>query len=96
LKCHAYASELEQVLTAKEAIMIAGFIAALLVAQTSSVTTLNAVSNGGLDADKRCLLGVYGLPQGNSVTITGDNGQARGLRYTLSCPSSDNLRLLAV
>ena len=45
-----------------------------------------------LDANLRCLLGVYALPGGRSVTITGVGGQPRGLQYTLSNGQFGSLR----
>jgi uncharacterized protein len=45
---------------------------------------LDAAPQTRLDAELRSLLGVYTLPEGKSVTITGYGGQPRGLQYTLS------------
>jgi pimeloyl-ACP methyl ester carboxylesterase len=45
---------------------------------------LDALPQTRLHAALRCLLGVYALPAGRSVTITGVGGQPRGLQYTLS------------
>jgi uncharacterized protein len=64
--------------------MLAFLTSALIAAVLSSSPPLDAVPQTRLDADLRCLLGVYTLPAGRSVTITGDGGQPRDLRYTLS------------
>jgi uncharacterized protein len=61
-------------------------LATALVASTSSAAAaaLDAVVQSRLDTELRCQLGVYSLPGQRSVTITGANGQPRGLQYTLS------------
>jgi uncharacterized protein len=64
--------------------MSALLIAVLVAAQTPDRAALDAVPKTRLEADQRCLLGAYSLPKKGSITITGDNGQARGLRYTLA------------
>lgn len=60
------------------------FLTAALVAALSSSQPLDAVPQTRLDLDLRCLLGVYSLPAGRSVTITGVGGRPRDLQYTLS------------
>ena len=57
---------------------------ALMAGSTTASAALDAVPQTRLDADLRCLLGVYILPAQRVVTITGADGQPRGLRYTLS------------
>lgn len=57
---------------------------ALLVSSPSPSVPLDAVPKTRLDSDLRCLLGVYSLPAGRSVTITGIGGKPRALQYTLS------------
>lgn len=64
--------------------MFALLAAALAAAVVSSSAPLDAVPQTRLDGDLRCLLGVYTLPKGQSVIITGLDGQPRGLRYTLA------------
>ncbi len=54
--------------------------------------SLDTVSHTRLDADLRCLLGVYTLPAQETVTITGSDGQPRGLQYTLSNGRFANLQ----
>jgi uncharacterized protein len=58
--------------------------ATLIAGSTTASAALDAVSQTRLEPDLRCLLGVYTLPAQRSVTITGADGQARGLRYVLS------------
>lgn len=58
--------------------------AALLAASMTAAAALDAVPPTRLDADLRCLLGVYTLPAQTSVTIAGAEGQPRALRYVLS------------
>ena len=58
--------------------------AALITGSTIVFAALDAVPQTRLDADLRCLLGVYTLPAQRVVTITGADGQPRGLRYLLS------------
>jgi pimeloyl-ACP methyl ester carboxylesterase len=58
--------------------------AALVAGPPAALASLDAVVPTRLDADLRCLLGVYALPGQSSVTITGADGQPRGLRYTFS------------
>jgi uncharacterized protein len=58
--------------------------AVLLAATQAAPSPLDANPQTRLDAELRCLLGVYALPTGTSVTITGVDGQPRGLQYTLS------------
>ncbi len=64
--------------------MLAFLTATLVAAALSAAAPLDAVPQTRLDADLRCLLGVYALPDGQSVTITGDAGKQRDLHYTLS------------
>jgi uncharacterized protein len=64
--------------------MFAVLIAMLVASQQPASSPLDAVPQTRLEKDLRCLLGVYSLPAGKSVTITGNGGQPRGLRYTLS------------
>ncbi len=64
--------------------MLAFLTAALVAALPSASASLDAVPQTRLDADLRCLLGVYFLPAGRSVIITGIGGKPRGLQYTLS------------
>ncbi|MBO9545932.1 alpha/beta fold hydrolase [Caulobacter sp.] len=65
-------------------------LAAALVAAASP--QLDAVPQTHLDAALRCRLGAYALPAGKVVTITGDGGHARNLRYTLSTGAFGRLR----
>jgi pimeloyl-ACP methyl ester carboxylesterase len=53
---------------------------------------LDAVPQTRLDADLRCRLGAYALPAGRFVTITGQDGHPRNLRYTLSTGAFGRLR----
>jgi pimeloyl-ACP methyl ester carboxylesterase len=57
---------------------------AFITCSTTASAALDAVPQTRLDADLRCLLGVYTLPAHRVVTITGVDGQPRGLRYVLS------------
>lgn len=57
---------------------------ALVAAPLSASASLDAIVQTRLDDELRCLLGVYALPAQRSVTITGADGQPRGLRHTLS------------
>lgn len=57
---------------------------ALIAGSTTTSAALDAVSQTRLDADLRCLLGVYSLQGQRSVTITGADGQPRVLHYVLS------------
>jgi uncharacterized protein len=59
-------------------------VAALAMSSASAYAQLDASPQTRLEAGLRCLLGVYSLPDGKSVTITGTGGQPRGLEYTLS------------
>lgn len=59
------------------------FLALALVAAQSSAA-LDAVPRTRLDRDLRCLLGVYTLPAGRSLTITGVGGRPRDFQYTFS------------
>ena len=53
---------------------------------------LDALPQTRLESELRCLLGVYALREGRSVTITGVGGQSRGLQYTLSNGQFGSLR----
>lgn len=53
---------------------------------------LDALPQTRLDSELRCLLGVYALPDGKWMTITGVGGQPRGLQYTLSNGQFGSLR----
>jgi uncharacterized protein len=71
-------------------------LATALVAGTPcALAALDAAVQTRLDAELRCLLGVYALPAQRSLTITGSDGQPRGLRYTLSSGPFGELRQLA-
>ncbi len=75
--------------------MLSFLTAALLAvttAATAAVAPLDAMPQTRLDAELRCLLGVYTLPAGKAVTITGVGGQPRGLQYTLSNGQFGNLQ----
>jgi len=67
-------------------------MAALVAAPSFASAALDAVPQTRLDAELRRLLGVYALPGPRSVTITGVDGQPRGLRYTLSNGQFGNLK----
>jgi uncharacterized protein len=56
---------------------------------------LDAVVQTRLDAQLRCHSGAYALPGQRSITITGANGQPRGLQYTLSNGQFGDLKELA-
>lgn len=45
---------------------------------------LDAVPQERLNADLRCHLGAYNLPEGKSIVVTGSEGAPRTLEYTLS------------
>ncbi len=64
--------------------MLSFLTAALVAAAATAAAPLDATPQTHLDAELRCLLGVYSLPAGGSVTITGFGGHQRGLQYTLS------------
>ncbi|MCV2353265.1 CocE/NonD family hydrolase [Paucibacter sp. B2R-40] len=66
--------------------------ATVTTAATAAVAPLDALPQTRLDAELRCLLGVYALPAGRSVTITGFGGQPRGLQYSLSNGQFGNLQ----
>lgn len=57
---------------------------ALAAAAPAALASLDAAVPSRLDAALRCHLGVYALPAQGALTVTGNQGQARGLRYTLS------------
>jgi uncharacterized protein len=59
-------------------------VLALCVGMHSAFAALDAAVQTRLAADLRCHLGVYKLPEGRSITITGANGQPRGFQYTLA------------
>ncbi len=69
--------------------------AALVAGPLPAYAALDAVVQTRLEAELRCLLGVYALPLRRSVTITVNDGQPRGLRYTLSNGQFGNLQELA-
>lgn len=68
---------------------------ALVAGPPSAWASLDAVVQTRLDAGLRCLLGVYALPAQRSVTITGADGQPRGLRYTFSNGQFGDLQEIA-
>jgi uncharacterized protein len=69
---------------------LAAFLAA---AQTLAIASpLDAMPLTRLDADLRCLLGVYTLPTAGRVIITGADGLARGLQYKLENGQFGKLR----
>jgi len=71
-------------------------LATMLVACPATASAaLDAASQTRLDADLRCLLGVYALPSQRYMTITGADGQPRGLRYVLSNGQFGNLQEVA-
>jgi hypothetical protein len=61
--------------------MLSPTIAALF---SLAFAQLDQIPNTRLDPELRCLLGVYALPEGKAITITGADGRPRGLQYTLS------------
>ncbi len=65
---------------------------AFIFSSTCAFAALDAVPQTRLDADLRCLLGVYTLPAQGAVTITGADGQPRGLRYLLSSSQFGDLQ----
>jgi uncharacterized protein len=67
-------------------------VTVLIAGSTPASAALDAVPQTRLDADLRCLLGVYSLPTQRAVTITGVDGQPRGLRYVLSNGQFGDLR----
>ncbi|MCX7257959.1 MAG: hypothetical protein NTZ64_14920, partial [Polaromonas sp.] len=69
----------------------AALVAAATICASAAATPLDALPQTRLDPELRCLLGVYTLPGGRSVTITGVGGQPRGLQYTLSNGQFGNL-----
>ncbi len=56
----------------------------IATALAASPPPLDATPQTRIDTELRCHLGVYALPAGRTVAITGDGGQPRGLQYTLS------------
>ncbi|MBT9494665.1 MAG: alpha/beta fold hydrolase [Paucibacter sp.] len=66
------------------ALVAAATAATVASASATAVAPLDALPQTRLDAELRCLLGVYTLPAGRSVTITGVGGRPRGLQYILS------------
>jgi uncharacterized protein len=60
------------------------FAITFIVGSSSAGAALDAAPQTRLDADLRCLLGVYSLSAQRTVTINGADGQPRGLRYVLS------------
>lgn len=57
---------------------------AVAIAPGPAAAALDAAVTSRLDAELRCLLGVYTLPGKRAVTLTGSDGQRRALQYTLS------------
>ncbi len=69
------------------------FLAAIMMAaQPAASAPLDGAPQTRLDRDLRCLLGVYALPGGQSMTITGSEGEPRGLHYVLSSGRFGGLR----
>jgi uncharacterized protein len=66
-----------------------------LVVSPLHALALDAVLPTRLDAQLRCHLGAYALPEQRSIIITGANGQPRGLQYTLSNGQFGDLKELA-
>ena len=64
-------------------------LAIALAAAVAAPPPLDAVPKTRLDAALRCQLGAYALADGRFVTITGNAGQPRELRYTLSTGQFD-------
>jgi hypothetical protein len=65
--------------------IVRNLLAALLAAASTAQAALDAVPTTRLDAELRCMLGVYTLAADapvRTVTITGLDGQPRALRYT--------------
>lgn len=72
---------------------VLSLVVALATAQPAATAApLDAIPQTRLDASLRCLLGVYTLPKGEKVIITGTDGQPRGLQYTLGNGQFGNLR----
>ena len=67
----------------------------MAAAPSAAVASLDAVVPTRLAPELRCLLGAYALPGQRSVVITGNNGQPRGLRFTLSNGQFGDLQELA-
>ena len=57
-------------------------IALLLAAAQPVAPPLDALPQTTLAPELRCLLGSYGLPSGRTLTLTGHDGQPRGLQFT--------------
>jgi uncharacterized protein len=70
-------------------------LATALVAAPLPAAAMDAAIQTRLDTELRCQLGVYALPGQRSVTITGVNGQPRGLQYTLSNGQFGDLKEVA-
>jgi uncharacterized protein len=70
-------------------------LATALVACPLTASALDPSLQTRLDADLRCQLGVYTLPEQRSVSITGANGQPRALQYTLSNGQYGDLKEVA-
>lgn len=60
--------------------MLSLLLAALAAA--APAPPLDALPQTTLASELRCLLGAYALPGGRVLTITGDDGRPRALRYT--------------
>ncbi|TXH66700.1 MAG: alpha/beta fold hydrolase [Lysobacteraceae bacterium] len=72
--------------------MLMFLTAALAVAASTAPAPLDAIPQTRLDDELRCHLGVYALPAGRSLTITGADGQPRALQYTFSNGQFGNLQ----
>jgi uncharacterized protein len=59
---------------------------------TAAPPQLDTLSQTRLDEGLRCLLGVYSLPSGEGITITGFGGEGRALQYTLASGQFGTLR----
>ncbi|WP_088311167.1 alpha/beta hydrolase family protein [Novosphingobium sp. B 225] len=64
--------------------MLSLLTAILMAAQPAAAAPLDAAPQIRLDGDLRCLLGVYALPGGQAVTITGTDGAPRALSFAFS------------
>lgn len=63
---------------------LAVLTAALSPSALAAPIAMDASPSTRLDADLRCHLGVYALPDGRSLTITGSGGEKRALSYAFS------------
>jgi uncharacterized protein len=64
--------------------LTAFFGTALFVAAVATQAPLDAAPQARIDDSLRCHFGVYGLPDGEALTITGSNGERQKLHYVLS------------